>query len=69
MIGILFVGAFALGIVVISQAPGYAGSLQQFLFGSITGIPDSDLWVVGTLGVVVVALVALLHKEFVTVGP
>ena len=30
VIGVLFVAAFALGIVIISQAPGYAGSLQQF---------------------------------------
>lgn len=32
VIGVLFVGAFALGVVVISRAPGYAGSLQDFLF-------------------------------------
>ena len=68
VIGVFFVAAFALGIVIISQAPGYAGSLQQFLFGSITGIPDSDLWVVGITGLVVVAAVLLLHKEFVTIA-
>lgn len=68
IIGIFFVGAFALGIVIISQAPGYAGSLQHFLFGSITGIPDSDLWVVGVTGLVVLGVVFLLHKEFVTVA-
>nr|WP_300151032.1 anchored repeat-type ABC transporter permease subunit [Propionicimonas sp.] len=68
VIGVLFVAAFALGIVVISQAPGYAGSLQQFLFGSITGIPDSDLWVVGVTGLLVLALVFGLHKEFVTIS-
>jgi manganese/iron transport system permease protein len=68
VIGVFFVGAFALGIVVISQAPGYAGSLQHFLFGSITGIPDSDLWVVGVTGVIVLGVVFLLHKEFVTVA-
>ncbi|MFT4285451.1 MAG: anchored repeat-type ABC transporter permease subunit [Protaetiibacter sp.] len=68
IIGIFFVGAFALGIVIISQAPGYAGSLQHFLFGSITGIPDSDLWVAGIMGLVVLGVVFLLHKEFVTVA-
>jgi manganese/iron transport system permease protein len=68
VIGVLFVGAFALGIVVISQAPGYAGSLQQFLFGSITGVPDSDLWVIGGTGILVLLVVFLLHKEFVTVS-
>lgn len=68
IIGVFFVAAFALGIVVISQAPGYAGSLQQFLFGSITGIPDSDLYVVGGTAAVVLLVVLLLHKEFVTVS-
>lgn len=68
IIGVFFVAAFALGIVVISAAPGYAGSLQQFLFGSITGIPDSDLRVVGITCLVVLAVVFGLHKEFVTIS-
>ena len=67
VIGVFFVAAFALGIVVISRAPGYAGSLQQFLFGSITGIRDSDLYVVAGTGVILVLAVLLLHKEFVAV--
>jgi manganese/iron transport system permease protein len=68
VIGIFFVAAFALGIVVISGAPGYAGSLQQFLFGSITGIPASDLWVVGITGLAVLTVVFALHKEFVVIA-
>jgi manganese/iron transport system permease protein len=68
VIGIFFVAAFALGIVIIAQAPGYAGSLQQFLFGSITGIPDSDLYVVGGTGLAVLLVLFLLHKEFVTIS-
>jgi manganese/iron transport system permease protein len=67
VIGIFFVAAFALGIVVISRAPGYAGSLQQFLFGSITGISERDLYVVGATTIVVLLTVFLLHKEFVAV--
>lgn len=68
VIGVFFVAAFALGIVIISQAPGYAGSLQQFLFGAITGIPDSDLYVVAGMGVLVLAVLFLLHKQFVTIS-
>lgn len=68
VIGILFAAAFALGIVVISRAPGYAGSLQQFLFGSITGIPDSDVVTVLVGGAVIVVVLLLLNKEFVAVG-
>jgi manganese/iron transport system permease protein len=68
IIGVLFVAAFALGVVIISQTPGYAGSLEQFLFGSITGIPDSDLIVVAVTGLVVLGLLFLFHKELVTVS-
>lgn len=68
IIGVFFVAAFALGIVIISQAPGYAGSLQQFLFGSITGIPDSDVFVVAGTGVLVLTVLFLFHKEFVTIS-
>ena len=68
IIGIFFVAAFALGVVVISRAPGYAGSLQQFLFGSITGIPDRDLLVVGGTGVLVLGVAFALHKELVAVS-
>lgn len=67
IIGVFFVAAFALGIVVISQAPGYAGSLQQFLFGSITGIPDEDIYTVAITGVLLLLVVFLFHKEFVAV--
>lgn len=67
VIGVFFVAAFALGIVIISRVPGYAGSLQQFLFGSITGIPDEDLYVVGGAGVLILGVVFLLHKEFVVI--
>jgi len=67
IIGVFFVAAFALGIVIISRAPGYAGSLQQFLFGSITGIPDEDVLVVAVSGLILLTATFLLHKEFVLV--
>lgn len=66
IIGIFFAGAFALGIVIISFSPGYAGSLQQFLFGSLTGVIDSDLIAVAVVALFVVATLAALHKELVT---
>lgn len=67
VIGIFFVAAFALGIVIISRAPGYAGSLQQFLFGSIAGVPDRDLVVIAVTGLVVLATLMLFHQQLVAV--
>lgn len=68
VIGVWFVAAFALGVVIISFAPGYAGSLNSLLFGSITGIPDDAVILSVVMTVVVLALVVAFHKEFVVVG-
>lgn len=68
VIGIFFAGAFALGIIIISRAPGHAGSLHQFLFGSITGITDADLWLVLGGGLAVLVVERLIRKELVAVG-
>ncbi len=67
VIGVFFVASFALGIVVISQAPGYAGSLQQFLFGSLVGVPDRDLVVIAVTGLGVLAALLVLHHRLVAV--
>lgn len=68
LIGVFFAAAFALGLVIIAQVPGYSGSLTSFLFGSITGVPDSDLVLVGIVCAVIVVLLFLFHKELVAVS-
>jgi manganese/iron transport system permease protein len=68
VIAILFVAAFGIGIVVISAVPGYGGSLQHFLFGSIAGIPDSDLYMVAGTGIGILAAMFIFHQEFVAIG-
>ena len=68
IIGVLFVGEFALGVVIISRAPGYSGSLQQFLFGSITGVPAREVPVALIGAAVVIGLIAALNKEIVAVS-
>lgn len=68
IIGILFAGSFALGLVIVSRVAGYSGSLQSFLFGSITGIPNRDIVAVGIVGVVIVAVLGFFHKELVAVS-
>lgn len=68
VIGILFAGAFALGIVVISLSPNYTGSLQDFLFGSIVGINTHDLQVMGLATLVILGILLLFHRHIVTVS-
>lgn len=66
--GVWLVASFAAGLVVISRAPGYAGSLQQFLFGSITGVPGRDVANAAVVAALVIAVLAALHRPLVAVS-
>ncbi|MGJ4049929.1 anchored repeat-type ABC transporter permease subunit [Corynebacterium macclintockiae] len=68
VIGIFFAAAFALGLVVISKVQGYTASLNSFLFGSITGVSNSDIIFSAVVGAIVILAVAVLHKEIVAVS-
>lgn len=68
IIGIFFAAAFALGLVVISKVQGYTASLNSFLFGSITGVSNSDIIFSAVVGAVVILAVVALHKEIVAVS-
>ncbi|MEU6493428.1 anchored repeat-type ABC transporter permease subunit [Streptomyces sp. NPDC046984] len=68
VIGVFFAAAFGLGIVILSTAPGYSGSLESFLFGQILGISDSDVVTVAVMGLLLLLVAAAVHKELVTVG-
>lgn len=68
VIGVFLVAAFGLGIVIISRAPGYAGSLTDFLFGSLTGVPVRDLVIVAAVGAFIAVLLAVFHQQLVAVS-
>jgi len=62
-IGILFAGAFALGILLMSRIRGYTADLFGFLFGNVLGISNADLAVAGIMTAIVVLAVAACYKE------
>jgi manganese/iron transport system permease protein len=63
-IGILFAGAFALGVLLMSMIRGYTVDLFSFLFGNVLGISERELWLVAFLGGVVVLTITVFYKEF-----
>ena len=67
-IGILFSGAFALGIALLSTVEAYTVDLTHFLFGNVLGVSTADLWTTGVLGAIVLLLVAALYKEFLVMA-
>ena len=60
--GIMFIGAFAMGLALISRVPGHI-DVHHILFGNVLGVRDADLWLAAATGGLVLAVVALLYKE------
>jgi len=67
-IGILFAAALSLGVALISSMQTYAVDLTHILFGNVLGVGVADLWLTGALGLLVLATIALLFKEFLVVS-
>ena len=61
-IGVLFTGAFALGVFLMSQQKNYAVDLQSFLFGDILGVGVNDLLLILALGIVVAVATIILFR-------
>lgn len=68
LIGILFVTVFACGLIVIAMNPGYAGSLQQILLGSVGAVSAAHLQLSAVIAFLVLAAVWVLHRGFVLVA-
>jgi ABC-type Mn2+/Zn2+ transport system permease subunit len=63
-VGVLFAGTFALGIVLFSTIKNYVADLFSYLLGNVLGISSGDLVQIALLGVIVLAVLFALRKEF-----
>ena len=62
-LAMLFYGGIAGGLLLTDLADEPATTLNSFLFGSITTVSPGDLWLIGGLGVLVVALAVGLAPQ------
>lgn len=60
-------GSLALAIVLISLAHGFNTNLFNYLFGSIVTVTMDDVYLIGTLAVVVAVVLTAFYKELVFV--
>ncbi len=67
-LAVMTVAFFALGVAVVSHRSGYAADLNQLLFGRILGVGVTEVVETAAIGVVLVATLAVLHKELVLVA-
>jgi manganese/iron transport system permease protein len=66
-IGVMFAGAFALGIALISTTGSYTRDLTSFLLGNILGVSRSDLILTASTGVIVLGTLAIFRHELVLI--
>ncbi|HEY8491438.1 MAG TPA: metal ABC transporter permease [Dehalococcoidia bacterium] len=64
-IGILFVGAFSLGILILSREQGYTVDLFAFVFGDVLSVTPADVRLMLLLGAAVLLLVLAFYRELV----
>ncbi len=67
-IGVLFAGAFSLGVVLISTIRSYTTDLGAILFGNVLGVSNEDLILTLGLGVFVALVLFLTFKELLLVS-
>ena len=62
-IPIILSGGVGLGAIFISMANGFNVDLFSYLFGSVSAVGRTDLWVITIISVIVVFTVSFLYKE------
>lgn len=67
-IGIVFAGAFALGVALISTVRSYTADLAHFLFGNVLGVQTNDLWITFIFSGLIILTVILFYKEFLVIS-
>ena len=67
-IGLLFVGMLGLGVIFISSAPSFGGSLTAILFGDILGVTSSDITVLAVVTLVVMLASVVFYRAFLTLS-
>lgn len=68
MVGVIWAVGMAAGIILLDLTPGYNVDLMSFLFGSILAVPQADLWQMGAMGIIVIAVVTYYYNDFLAMS-
>lgn len=66
LIGVLWAGGMAFGILLLNLTPGYNTGLMSYLFGSILTVPTHDLWLMFSLDLVIIALTLYYFRDILS---
>ena len=68
IIGVIWALGMAVGIILIDLTPGYNVDLMSYLFGSILTVPDTDLFIMLGIGILITFLVAYYYKDLLALS-
>lgn len=57
----------AIGVIFVSQIPGYNVELNHYLLGNILWVTPFDLLILGLLNLIIIVSVLLFHKRFLAI--
>lgn len=64
ILAMILPGGLALALILISLANGFNTNLFTYLFGSITTVTQTDIWVIFALGVGIGGILLFFYREF-----
>ena len=67
-IGLLFVGMLALGVILLSTTPAYAGTLATVLFGDTLGVTRGDIALLAGITAATVVAAVVFHRSFLVLS-
>lgn len=67
-IGVIFAGAFALGVAMLSTVRSYATDLAHILFGNVLGVSTGDLLWIASLTALTLVIIFIFYKEFLVLS-
>ncbi|MEG2186221.1 MAG: metal ABC transporter permease [Clostridia bacterium] len=66
-IAMISTGALALGVIVLSLSSGMTSDVNNYLFGSVLAMSESDVWLSVVLAAVVLILFAIFYRKIFAV--
>ena len=68
IIGVVWALGMATGIILIDLTPGYNVDLMSYLFGSILSVPDSDVWLMMGIAVIIIFVVSYFYHDYLALS-
>lgn len=68
IIGVMWAGGMAIGILLLDMTPGYNVDLMSYLFGSILSVPRNELITMAILGLFIILLIGYFFSDLLAMS-